>query len=191
MRVSCGNYSAEKLERLKARYSDTILSISTVNTDMPVIEINPSKVIDFLRSLRTEEGFEYNFLSDLTAYDDNPPVDKIPDYDLGYYRTEPGHKRFVVVYHLLSLQNRDRVRVIVRVNEDEALPSATAIWKAADWLEREVWDLYGIRFSEHPNLRRIMLDERWEGHPLRKDYHIKAYQRWEDNLEMSSFGFEE
>ena len=64
------------------------------------------------------------------------------------------------------------------------------LWKSANWLEREVWDLYGVRFKDHPDLRRIMLDDRWVGHPLRKDYHIKKYQRWEDSLEMKSAGFD-
>ncbi len=191
MTVSCDNFSKEKLERLKARYTDTINSISTENTDMPIVEIDTIKVVEFLSSLRTEEGFEYNFLSDLTAYDHNPPVEKIPDYELGSVRAEGDQRRFVVVYHLLSLQNKDRIRVIVRVNDGESVPTVVPIWKAANWLEREVFDLYGVQFEDHPNLRRIMLDDRWVGHPLRKDYHIKKYQRWEDSLEMSSVGFEE
>ncbi len=191
MTVSCKGYSKEKLERMKARYTGKILSIETKKTDMPIIEVAPEGVVEFLQSIISEEGFEYNFLSDLTAYDFNPPVSKVPDYDLGSCRAEGDAKRFVVVYHLLSLQNKDRIRVIVRANDGEEVPSVTSIWKSADWLEREVFDLYGVKFANHPNLRRIMLDDRWVGHPLRKDYHIKKYQRWEDSLEMTSVGFEE
>lgn len=191
MTISCDGYSKEKLERMKARYTDKIVSISTDKTDMPVVEINPEQIVDFMQSIISEEGFEYNFLSDLTAYDFNPPVNEVPDYNLGTYRSEGDAKRFVVVYHLLSLQNKDRIRVIVRLNEDEEVPSVSGVWKSANWLEREVFDLYGVKFTGHPDLRRIMLDDRWVGHPLRKDYHIKKYQRWEDNLEMSNVGFEE
>lgn len=191
MTVSCEGYSSEKLARLKARYTDTIKHIETEATDMPIVEVDAEKVVDFLRSITNEEGFEYNFLSDLTAYDHNPPVEKVPDYGLGSCREEGDEKRFVVVYHLLSLQNKDRIRVIVRLNDGEEVPSVVGIWKSANWLEREVFDLYGVRFANHPNLRRIMLDDRWVGHPLRKDYHIKKYQRWEDSLEMKNVGFEE
>jgi NADH-quinone oxidoreductase subunit C len=84
----------------------------------------------------------------------------------------------------------DRIRVKVRVNEDASVPTATEIWKSADWLEREVFDLYGVRFSGHPNMRRIMMDDRWVGHPQRKDYPIKRYQRFEGSSPLESFDLE-
>ena len=188
--VPCA-YPKEKLDRFKARFADTIVEASIEDTDVPNIIVTRANVFDFLTALKGEEGFEYNFLSDLTAYDNNPPLDKIPDYNLGRLRDEGRAARFFVVYHLLSLQNKDRVRIKVPLEDGEEIPSMTPIWKGANWLEREVWDLFGIRFTNHPNLRRIMLDDRWVGHPQRKDYPIKKYQRFEDNLEMSAVGLED
>ncbi len=83
----------------------------------------------------------------------------------------PGRQpRFDVVYHLLSLKHNQRVRVKVAVDEDIAVPSATAVFSAAGWFEREVWDMYGVVFADHPDLRRILTDYGFEGHPLRKDF---------------------
>ena len=179
------------LESLRERYEDSVEDIRTENTDVPIVYIKKEKLISFLGSLRSEEGFEFNFLADLTAVDFNPPVDKIPDYGLGHFRSEGDAPRFEVIYQMLSLQNKFRLRIKVRVGEGEEVPSVTDLWKSANWLEREVWDLYGIRFSGHPDLTRIMLDERWQGHPQRKDYPIKRYQRWEDSLDMAAAGLEE
>lgn len=83
----------------------------------------------------------------------------MPDYGLGVMRNPGGEHRFVVVYQLFSFQHKDRLRVKVRIKENESCPTASVLWKAANWLEREVYDLYGIRFENHPNLRRIMLDD--------------------------------
>lgn len=185
-------FDQAKIDRLKARYGEKIKAVSTEKTDCVNVYIDAQDIFDFLSSIRVEEGFEYNFLADLTAYDNNPPVDQIIDYGLGYCRAEPeGTPRFVVVYHLLSLQNKDRIRIMVPVDEDQEMHSMVPLWEAANWLEREVFDLYGIRFKEHPNLRRIMLDERWVGHPLRKDYPIKKYQRFEDSLSLEAVGLTE
>lgn len=184
------DFPKEKLEKIKARYADHIEEVVAVNTDVPIFFIKKEKVIEFLRSIREEEGLEYNFLSDLTAYDDNPPVDKIPDYGLGVVKPSGGDHRFVVVYQMFSLQNFDRIRVKVRLKEDEEAPTATVLWKAANWLEREVFDMYGVRFSGHPHMHRILMDERWVGYPQRKDYPIKKYQRFEDSSSLESFGLE-
>jgi NADH-quinone oxidoreductase subunit C len=103
-------------------------------------------------------GFE--FLADVTCVD--------------WYPSEP---RFEVVYHLLSLARKDRVRLKVRVPGDEAsVESITPVWPAADFFEREVFDLFGVRFSGHPHLRRIMMPEDWDGHPLRRDYPVEGYR---------------
>ncbi len=97
----------------------------------------------------------------------------------------PGReKRFDVVYHLLSPKQNLRVRVKVACDEDEAVPSLTEIWAAADWFEREAYDLYGILFSDHPDLRRILTDYGFEGHPLRKDFPLTGFVevRYDDEL---------
>jgi NADH-quinone oxidoreductase subunit C len=95
----------------------------------------------------------YKFLSDLTAVD--------------WLDREP---RFEVVYHLTSLEHWIRFRLKVGVNLDEKVPTVSGVWAAANWAEREVWDLFGIEFEDHPDLRRLLMPEGWTGHPLRKDY---------------------
>jgi len=84
-------------------------------------------------------------------------------------------RRFDVVYNLLSISHNQRIRVKVRVSEDEPVPSVAPLYPAANWFEREVWDLYGVYFSEHPDLRRILTDYGFEGHPLRKDFPLTGH----------------
>jgi NADH-quinone oxidoreductase subunit C len=110
--------------------------------------------------LRDDAGTKYNFLSDITCVD--------------WYPSEP---RFEVVYSLLSMPRKDRLRLKVKLNGDDPnLSSLTSLWPAADFFEREVFDLFGVRFQGHPSLRRIMMPEDWEGHPLRKDYPVEGYR---------------
>ena len=86
---------------------------------------------------------------------------------------QPKPKRFAVNYHLLAIRSgAPRVRVQVWLDDGESVPSLVGVWPTADWHEREAFDLMGIQFSDHPNLRRILMDDDWEGHPLRKDYPI-------------------
>jgi NADH-quinone oxidoreductase subunit C len=102
----------------------------------------------------------FTYLADLTCVD--------------WYPREP---RFEVVYHLLSMARRERVRLKVRLEgSDPVVDSVTPLWAGANFAEREVFDLFGIRFEGHPYLRRIMLPENWEGHPLRKDYPVEGYR---------------
>jgi NADH-quinone oxidoreductase subunit C len=82
-------------------------------------------------------------------------------------------KRFDVVYVLHSFKVNERVRLKIYVADNETIPSVTSLWPTANWLEREVFDMFGIKFSGHPDLKRILLPEGWKGHPLRKDYHIQ------------------
>jgi NADH-quinone oxidoreductase subunit C len=84
-------------------------------------------------------------------------------------------QRFEVVYNLLSLKHNQRVRVKVRTDEDTPVPSVTSVFKSAGWPERECWDMYGVMFSEHPDLRRLLTDYGFEGHPLRKDFPLTGY----------------
>lgn len=184
------DFPKEKIDKIKARFGDWIEEVVSEKTDVPIFFVRKENIIDFLRSIRVEEGLEYSFLSDLTAYDDNPPLAQIPQYGLGTLKNSGGDHRFVVVYQLLSLQNHDRIRVKVRVKENEDMPTATVIWKSANWLEREIFDLYGVNFAGHPEMRRIMLDDRWVGHPQRKDYPIKKYQRFEGTSTIEHLGLE-
>ena len=110
--------------------------------------------------LRDDPGLQFNFLADLTCVD--------------WYPSDP---RFAVVYHLFSIPKKFRVRLKVKVGgDDPSVPSVTSVWPAANYFEREVFDLFGIRFEGHPYLRRIMMPENWEGHPLRKDYPVEGYR---------------
>jgi NADH-quinone oxidoreductase subunit C len=110
--------------------------------------------------LRDHPACPFNFLSDVTCVD--------------WYPSEP---RFEVIYHLLSIRQKERVRLKVRLGEDApSLDSVTSIWPAANFFEREVFDLFGIRFLGHPYLRRIQMPENWEGYPLRKDYPVEGHR---------------
>jgi NADH-quinone oxidoreductase subunit C len=110
--------------------------------------------------LRDHPQFPFNFLSDITCVD--------------WYPSEP---RFEVVYHLLSIAKKDRVRLKVRLDgSSPVIESITSVWAGANFFEREVFDLFGVRFTGHPYLRRILMPEDWEGHPLRKDYPVEGYR---------------
>lgn len=144
------------------------------------------------RFLKEDPAFSMNFLMDLTAVDYSAfgkkpalglfsssgvgvsPPSGIPDADSW---PGPGESRFVVVYHFFSLSLGHRLRLLVPVEEaDPEVDSLTTLWAGADWLEREVWDMFGIRFKGHPNLKRILMYEEFTGHPLRKDYPVKKRQ---------------
>ena len=93
---------------------------------------------------------------------------------MDWYPSEP---RFEVIYQLLSIPNKERVRLKVRLSGDNpALDSVTSVWVGANYFEREVFDLFGIRFTGHPRLERILMPDNWEGHPLRKDYPVEGYR---------------
>jgi NADH-quinone oxidoreductase subunit C len=124
------------------------------------IVIQREDALAIFSALRDDPQFAFDLLVDLTAVD--------------FLGQEP---RFEVVYHLHSMRLNHRLRVKVRVPEDDAVvPSLSSLWKAANWLEREVWDLFGIRFTDHPDLRRILMYEEFRGHPLRKDYPVAKRQ---------------
>jgi NADH-quinone oxidoreductase subunit C len=109
---------------------------------------------------RQDAALQFNLLSDATC------VDRFP--------TEP---RFELNYHLVSIPRRDRVRLRVRLSgSDPVVDSLIPVWPGANWLEREVFDLFGIRFAGHTDLRRILLPEDWEGHPLRRDYPVEGFR---------------
>jgi NADH-quinone oxidoreductase subunit C len=116
--------------------------------------VDPERVVEVARLLRDESALEFEMLTDVTAGD--------------YLGEEP---RFEMVYHFYSVAGNRRLRIKARVPEDPAeIDSLVDVYASANWMEREVWDLYGIRFKGHPDLRRILLYEEFEGHPLRKDY---------------------
>jgi len=146
--------------------------------------VDPSRIVEACRFLRDEHGFD--MLIDIAAADylgwGSPGVS-------GYIGTAQGRnlnrpmtqglqalptpkpKRFALNYHLLAIRpGAPRVRVQIWLDDGDAVTSVVSVWPAADWFEREAWDLMGIAFEGHPNLQRLIMDEDWEGHPLRKDY---------------------
>ena len=123
-----------------------------------VVRTGISDVIAVLSSLRDDRHAAFNQLSDLTAVD---------------YPERPN--RFEMVYQLLSMRNNMRLRILVAVGEGQAVPSATTVYSAANWAEREAWDMFGIFFAGHPDLRRLLTDYGFEGHPLRKDFPLTGH----------------
>ncbi|MDR3607464.1 MAG: NADH-quinone oxidoreductase subunit C [Oligoflexia bacterium] len=158
--------------RLKERFGEKIEEVRfpvDYPTDVPVVYVQKDAIVEVLRFARSESGFEYGFLADITATDE---------------LNEQSDWRFEVVYNLLSPTSFARIRFKVRVPENVEVPTAIDVWPGANWAEREVWDMFGVRFAGHPNLRRILMDERWEGHPLRKDYPLRGYQVFTEPTEI-------
>lgn len=140
------------VQRYKARFGDGILE-SWIDRKQAILVVDRARLVEIAKFTRDDEQF--NFLADLTAVD--------------WPRRE---KRFDVVLNLYSFPKNERLRIKVHAGEAEPVPSVTGVWSTANWLEREVWDMFGIRFAGHPNLTRILLPDEWQGFPLRKDYDI-------------------
>jgi NADH-quinone oxidoreductase subunit C len=155
---------AEILQRLQSRFGAGIVDIHEQHGDATAV-LDRAVLLDALRFCRDEPSLAFEVLMDLTGAD---------------YLKYPGREdgpRFEVVYHLYSLAHNHRVRLKVRLDEDDAVvPSAVPLWPIANWLEREVWDMFGVRFEGHPDLRRLLMYEEFVGHPLRKDYPINRRQ---------------
>ena len=130
------------------------------NQDMPTFLVERDRIVDVLRAFRDHEELTFNLPLDLFGVD--------------YPRREGG--RFDVVYQLYSIKNNERVRLKVRTDEGQPVPSSLPVYKGFEWFEREAWDMYGIEFEGHPDLRRILCHEAFQGHALRKDY--DPAQRW-------------
>lgn len=135
----------------------------------PVIWAKSPDDAKFLfKSFSVDDLFKMDFLSDITAYDNKD--------------REDGPKRFVLVYQQYSTTLHVRVRIKCLLDENESAVTLTDLFKGANWLEREVYDMFGISFKGHPNMRRILMDERFTGHPLRKEYPIKQREPFKDNI---------
>ncbi len=137
--------------RLKQKYGSGIEGLTHLGQNYMVVD--RATIPEILQILRNEEEFDY--CVDLTA--------------VHYPRRE---KQFDVVWVLYSFPRNERIRVTARIADGESLPSSVPIWATANWLEREVFDMFGIKFEGHPDLKRILLPDGWKGHPLRKDYGI-------------------
>lgn len=144
---------------IRTQFAETVQEIQEALGEVTVIARREG-LIELMTFLRDDPKLKFNYLSDLSGV------------DLGEF-AEP---RFAIVYHLYSLTHNHRLRVKVFLAEDQAkLPTLSGVWPSANWHEREAWDLYGIVFDNHPDLRRILMPYDYEGHPLRKDFPIKGY----------------
>jgi NADH-quinone oxidoreductase subunit C len=152
------------LERLRDRFGAGIVDTHDFRGDHTAV-VERAALLEVLRACRDLPELAFDVLMDLTAVD---------------YARYPGREdgpRFEVVYHLYSLAGNHRLRIKVRVEEDDAVvPTAVPLWPIANWFEREVWDMFGVRFAGHPDLRRLLMYEEFVGHPLRKDYPITRRQ---------------
>ena len=155
-------------ERLTGVFGAAILETSSYLGQHFVV-VEPAVVVDVIRYLKTEEA--YDFLVDLTAVD---------------FPQRPA--RFELVYNLYSFASNTRLRVKTRVAEADRPQSLTSVFPGANWLEREIFDMFGVEFAGHPEMRRILLPDEWQGHPLRKDHSITGMdQQWvQDNLGIES-----
>ena len=151
--------SSDDLAILRERFSEAITSVREALGEVTCY-VDPKYIADVCRFLRDDERFRCNLLSDLCGA------------DLGMDQ-EP---RFEVVYHLYSIPHGHRIRLKAQLDGDEpTIESVTSIWKTANWLERETYDMFGITFTGHPDLRRILMPEEFQWHPLRKDYPVRGY----------------
>ncbi len=152
------------LARLRERLGDGVLETHDFRGDHTAV-VAREAVLDALTVCRDDPALGFDLLVDITAVD-----------NLKFPGREDG-PRFEVVYHLYSTGHNHRVRLKVRVEQDDAqVATASGLWPIANWLEREVWDMFGVRFEGHPDLRRLLLYEEFVGHPLRKDYPINRRQ---------------
>ena len=164
------------VQKVQEQYSDAILDVSYARGEL-TITVRKDGIYELMAFLKNDSELAYNFLADVTAVDYSLMEDVLMNYD---------YARFMVVYHLLSTERKERLRIKVPVHEKElSIPSMASIWKVANWLERETYDMFGITFEDHPDLRRILMPDDYEGYPLRKDYPLRG------RGERETFNFEE
>lgn len=147
------------VQNLRAWDDTAIAEVSQFRGELTIV-LHPEHLRRAAEFLQAEPGLQFDLLSDISA------VDRFP--------IEP---RFEVNYHLVSIPLRQTLRLRVWISgRDPVLPTVTSVWPTANWHEREIYDLFGIRFEGHPELHRILMPDDWEGHPLRKDYPVEGFR---------------
>ncbi len=145
-------------ENIRNKFPDEILEGPELGSDNAV-SVKRANILDILEFCRTDSKMKFEFLTDLTAVD---------------FLEIKSPERFAVIYLLRNTATMENVIVRAFLAEGEEIDTVSSFWSSAEWLEREVWDLFGIRFKGHPNLKRILMPDDYEGHPLRKDYPLKG-----------------
>ncbi len=161
---------------LQEKFQDSILTIQETKDDFPTLWIRPEDIAGMLSFLKNEIERPYKMLYDLTAIDEQART----------HRQSQPESRFTVIYQLLSFERNDYIRLKVPLNSEEpVIPSVTSVWPAANWYEREVFDLFGIKFKGHTNLKRILMPQWWKGHPLQKKHPARATEMGQFQLPES------
>ncbi|QPJ65718.1 MAG: NADH-quinone oxidoreductase subunit C [Candidatus Nitrohelix vancouverensis] len=152
--------NAKIIEKIKGKLGSLVLDTHDFRDDATVV-VDKHCGLGFFEFLRDDPELKFDFLMDITAVDYMGRKDD----------------RFEVVYHFFSLKYNHRLRIKLPVSESDCqLLTLCPLWKTANWYEREIWDMYGIKFENHPNMKRILLYEEFKGHPLRKDYPVNKRQ---------------
>lgn len=146
------------VKKLTEQFGQGIVATSVFKDEVSHL-VDRSALVDICGFLKSDPDFQMNYLVDVLGVD-----------------YTPASPRFEVVYHLYSIPKRHRLRLKVKVGDGESVPTVTGVWPAANFPEREAYDMYGIVFDGHPNLKRIYMAADWEGFPLRKDYPLKGYK---------------
>jgi len=157
-------------DKLKSEYSDKILEIYSFKGDLNIV-IGPHDLVEFCRYLKTDSELKFNFLSCITA------ADYLEKRDI----------RFEIVYVLYSIPNKARIILKTGIKEGDEAPTLTVLWSTANFQEREVYDMFGIKFTGHPEMTRILMDDDWVGYPQRKDfpltYELPQFSRSRDDID--------
>ena len=144
------------VKKLQEKFSASVSEVKTFRDEVNVT-VQKKDILNICKFLYSDPDLQYQMLTDLCGVD--------------FFPEQP---RFEVVYLLYSMKNQKRLRLKIKVGDSESVSSVESIWKAANWLEREVYDLFGISFDNHPDLRRILMWDGYEGHPLRKDFPVEG-----------------
>ena len=144
------------IDKVREHFAASILKVETFRDETTLV-VEKDRIVEVFEFLRKDPDLSYDYLTDLCGVD-----------------YKPRKPRFEVVYHLCSTRYDRRLRVKVLLEEGESLASVESVWKAANWFEREAYDMLGIRFENHPDLRRILTWDDFEGYPLRKDFPVKG-----------------
>ena len=148
---------SDLLSFVELKIKDKIVHSEIINNELSIV-VNPASIIKFVEFLMVDNECQFSTLIDITAIDYPEKL-----------------KRFTIVYHFLSMVQNQRIRISADISEGEVVPSIIALHPSANWFEREVFDMYGIFFSGHPDLRRLLTDYGFTGHPLRKDFPTSGY----------------